>query len=122
MVGPPVFAKARRLEGQRLQQAKEEFAALEAAGIVCRSSSPWSSSLHLVPKPDGSWQPCGDYRRLNLQTVHDSYPLPNLQDLSSRLHGSTIFSKLDLTKGRYPKNPLYHPLRPLRIPLHALRN
>ena len=40
-------------------------------------------------------------RRLNLQTVPDRYPLPNLHDLSACLHGSTVFSKLDLVKGYY---------------------
>ena len=99
--GPPVFAKARRLDQDRLHQAQADFAKLEAAGIIRRSSSPWASPLHLVPKPDGSWRPCGDYRRLNLQTVPDRYPLPNLHDLSARLHGSTVFSKLDLVKGYY---------------------
>jgi hypothetical protein len=55
----------------------------------------------MVQKPDGSWRPCGDYRRLNLVTQPDKYPVPNIQDLSSRLHGCTVFSKLDLRKGYY---------------------
>jgi hypothetical protein len=55
----------------------------------------------MVMKPDGSWRPCGDYRRLNLATTPDTYPLPNIQDLSARLGGCTIFSKLDLRKGYY---------------------
>jgi hypothetical protein len=55
----------------------------------------------MVMKPDGSWRPCGDYRRLNLATTPDTYPLPNIQDLSARLGGCTIFSKLDLRKGFY---------------------
>jgi hypothetical protein len=38
---------------------------------------------------------------LNAVTVPDKYPLLNLQDLSTHLHGSTIFSKLDLEKGYY---------------------
>ncbi len=97
--GPPVYAKARRLDPSRLSAAKAEFTKLEAAGIVRRSTSPWSSPLHLVPKPDGSWRPCGDYRRLNLATIPDRYPLPNLQDFAANLHGCTVFSKLDLVKG-----------------------
>ena len=99
--GPPVFAKARRLDAEKLESARKEFAAMEAAGVICRSNSPWASPLHMVQKPDGSWHPCGDYRRLNTQTILDQYPLPNLADFTSRLNGCTIFTKLDLTKGYY---------------------
>jgi Reverse transcriptase (RNA-dependent DNA polymerase) len=31
--------------------------------------------------------------------VHDRYPLPNIQDFTSQLHGCTVFSKIDLVKG-----------------------
>jgi hypothetical protein len=55
----------------------------------------------MVKKPDGSWRPCGDYRRLNLQTEVDRYPLPNMADCSVRLAGSNRFTKLDLRKGYY---------------------
>jgi hypothetical protein len=53
----------------------------------------------MVPKKDGSWRPCGDYRHLNLVTTPDKYSLPNMQDLSNGLHSCTIFSKIDLVKG-----------------------
>ena len=66
-----------------------------------RSDSPWASPLHMVKKDDGTWQPCGDYRHLNTVTKPDRYPIPNMQDLTARLHGCTIFSKLDLKKGYY---------------------
>jgi Reverse transcriptase (RNA-dependent DNA polymerase)/RNase H-like domain found in reverse transcriptase len=78
--------------------AEEEFAALEKAGILSHSTSPWASPLHMVPKKDGSWRPCGDYRRLNTITVPDRYPLPNLMDLSANMDGCTVFSKIDLVK------------------------
>jgi hypothetical protein len=61
----------------------------------------------MVPKPDSSWRPCGDYRRLHLVTTHDKYPLPSILDLSSRLHGCRFFSCIDLVKGYHqvPMDP-----------------
>ena len=70
---------------------------MEKAGIVCRSNSPWSSPK----KKEGGWYPCGNYRRLNVVTIPDQYPLPNIADFTSRVASSTVFSKLDLQKGYY---------------------
>ena len=50
--GPPVFAKARRLDAEKLKSARKEFAAMEAAGVIRLSNSIWVSPLHMVPKPD----------------------------------------------------------------------
>jgi hypothetical protein len=97
--GQLIFLKARRLDPDKLRAAEAEFRALEAAGIVRRSDSAWSSPLHMVPKKDGSWRPCGDYCRLNLVTVPDHYPLPSLADFSAKLHGCRYFSVVDLVKG-----------------------
>jgi transposase InsO family protein len=69
----------------------------------------------MVPKKNGSWRPCGDYRRLNTVTTPDSYPLPNLHDFTSQLHNCSIFTTIDLVKG-------YHqvPLAPQDIPKTAI--
>ncbi len=71
---------------------------MEKAGVIRRTNSPWASPRHLVPKKDGSWHPCGDYRCLNTITVPDRYPLPNMQSLNDRSSGSSIFLKIDLVK------------------------
>ena len=84
---------------------------MEAMGIVRRSSSPWSSPLHVVPKPSVGWRPCGDYRRLNTVTVDDRYPVPRLQDFTATLAGKTNFSKIDLVRAYHqvPMTPNYIP-------------
>ena len=74
---------------------------MESHGIICHSKSSWSSLLHMVEKFDGSWRPCGDYRRLNLVTKRDMYPPPHMKDLSAQQAGKMVFSKLDLRKGYY---------------------
>ena len=74
---------------------------MEKAGIIRCSMSPWSSPFHMVCKKEGGWKPCGDYRRLNIVTIPDHYPLPNIANFTSRISGSTVFSKLDLQKGYY---------------------
>jgi hypothetical protein len=97
--GPPVASAFRQLDPEKLEVAQKEFAALEAAGIVCQSTSPWASRLHMVPKSDGSWQPWGDYHRLNAVTKPDTYPIPNMKDFTAKAAGCTVFSKVDLKKG-----------------------
>jgi hypothetical protein len=105
--GPPIASKFRRLVTEKLQAAKAEFEQLEREGIVQRSTSPWASPLHMVMKKDGTWRPCGDFRRLNLVTEPDTYPLPNMLDFSARVTGCKVFSKIDLRKGYYqiPMHP-----------------
>lgn len=97
--GKPVSLRFRRLDSARLEVAKKEFAQMERDGIIRRSDSSWATPLHMVPKKDGSWRPCGDFRLLNNHTRADKYPLPNMLDLSHRVSSAKIFSKIDLRKG-----------------------
>lgn len=87
--------------------ARAEFEYLMKIGICRPSSSNWSSPLHMVKKPDGTWRPCGDYRALNARTIPDRHPLPYLTDFTSNLRGKVIFSKIDLQKAfhQVPINP-----------------
>lgn len=104
--GPPVSSRPRRLAPDRLKAAKTEFEDMLKVGIARRSESPWSSPLHMVPKKDNTWRPCGDYRALNARTIPDSYPVRHLHDFSYQLSGAQIFSKIDLIKA-YNQIPVF---------------
>lgn len=104
--GPPVFAKPRRLHPKILAEVKKEFQYLMDQGICRPSKSPWASPIHVVPKPDGSYRVCGDYRRLNAVTVPDRYPIPHIHDLTNILHAKKFFSKIDLVRA-YFHIPMY---------------
>lgn len=64
--------------------------------VIERSTSPWSSPVILVPKKDGSYRFCVDYRKLNSVTKKDAYPLPYVSAILDRLRGASYMSSLDI--------------------------
>ena len=90
---------------------------MESMGLCAKASSPWASLLHMVTKQDGSWRSCGDYRRLNLISVPDQYPMPNITDLTNNIGNAYIFTKLDLLKGYFQV-----PVHPDDVPKTSLHS
>lgn len=82
-----------------MHAAKTEFDLLLQEGIIKRpSKSAWSSPLHMVPKKDKTWRPCGDYRRLNARTIPDQYSIPHIEDFAQTLYQRKIFTTIDLVR------------------------
>jgi hypothetical protein len=81
------------------EEIKKQVTELLDTGVIKPSSSPCGSPIVLVPKKDGGWRMCIDYRALNKITVKNRYPLPRIDDLLDQLRHATIFTKLDLKSG-----------------------
>ena len=52
-------------------------------------------------KKDGTLRLCIDYRGVNQLTVKNKYPIPRIDELLDRLHGTQLFTKIDLKSGYY---------------------
>ncbi|UYV71706.1 hypothetical protein LAZ67_9000089, partial [Cordylochernes scorpioides] len=74
-------------------------------GIVTETRSPYASPVLLVRKKTGDHRLVVDYRRLNIQTVKDKFPLPRIDDLLEGLRNAKFFTTLDLAHG-YLQIPL----------------
>ncbi|CAF1493696.1 unnamed protein product [Adineta steineri] len=82
-----------------MYQMMQEFL---TAGLITESHSPYAAPAILVKKKDDSYRFVVDYKRLNLVTIKDASPLPNIEDTLRKLgQGYSHFSKLDLKSGFY---------------------
>ncbi|MCO5559611.1 hypothetical protein L7F22_013212 [Adiantum nelumboides] len=80
---------------------KEQLKQLIKQGFIRPSTSPWRAPVLFQKKKDGSLRLCMDYRGLKQVIVKKKYPIPRVDELLDRLHGSKIFTKIDLRSGYY---------------------
>ena len=95
----PSYRPPYRLGPAEQDELEEQIRDLLAQGFIRPSCSPYGAPVLFVPKKDGRWRMCIDYRALNKQTVKDRYPLPRIDLLLDRLGQARVFSKLDLAQG-----------------------
>ncbi|GJV29816.1 putative reverse transcriptase domain-containing protein [Tanacetum coccineum] len=92
----PVARAPYRLAPSKMKELSEQLQELSDKGFIRPSSSPRGAPVLFVKKKDGSFRMWIDYRELNKLTVKNPYPLPRIDDLFDQLHGSSIYSKIDL--------------------------
>jgi hypothetical protein len=97
-----------------MEVVKAEILKLLDAGVIYPiTDSKWVAPIHMVPKKIGitlvknkndeliptrissGWRMCVDYRKLNLATRKDHFPLPFMDQMLERLAGKSFYCFLD---------------------------
>ena len=93
----PIKQHPYRVNPVKLEAMKKEIDSMLSNGIIEPSQSEWSFPCLLVAKGDGGYRFCMDFRKVNLVTKADSYPIPRVEDC---IGGSSQYvSKFNLLKG-----------------------
>ncbi|GFT17099.1 hypothetical protein TNCV_4738271 [Trichonephila clavipes] len=95
----PVAVPPYRINPSKKEILKQEIDRLLSEGIIEECESPYASPVVLIPKPNGTFRLCIDYRKLNEITVADIYPLPRMDDLLHQAKLTPFMSTLDLRAG-----------------------
>ena len=96
---PPVSVPPYRVPPSQRALIDQQAQEMLENGVIRPSSSPYSSPVLLVKKSDGKDRFCVDFRRLNLATKKDVYPLPRVDDMLDSLGKADYFTVLDLQSG-----------------------
>ena len=115
----PVRIKQYPLPFASVKTIEEEVRTMLDMGVIEASSSPYCSPVVLVGKKDGSTRFCIDFRALNKVTVFDAEPIPDPEEIFTRLSGASYFTKVDLSKGYWQieVNPRDRPKTAFQTPL-----
>ena len=97
---PPNFCKAQPVPFAVRDAVGAQLDHLEAEGVLQKvPHSLWAAPIVVVPKKDGTYRLCGDYKVTVNQVLDvDQYPLPKPEEIFASLAGGQKFSKLDLSK------------------------
>ena len=96
----PKFFKPRSVPFAIKDAVGQELDRLEQQGIIEKvDHSEWAAPIVVVPKKDGQFRICGDYKvTINQSLEVDQYPLPKPEELFATLANGKQFSKLDLSQ------------------------
>lgn len=97
----PVAKPARRVPFAIMNKLKDKLNELEKNRIIEKTDEncEWVQGIVVVSKRDGSLRLCLDPADLNKCILDDSFLIPTLDELTTRLKGMKHFSVLDLKDG-----------------------
>ena len=97
----PVIHAVRRCSIHLKDEVKAELDNMEELGVIERVTEPtdWVSSIVYSRKPSGKLRICLDPKDLNKAIKRPHYHTPTLEEITHKLAGSVMYSKLDARHG-----------------------
>ena len=97
----PVIHPPRNVPVALRDRLKEELDKLVKEEVITPVTEPtnWVSSLVLVNKPDKNLRICINPQDLNKALLRANYPLPTIEEVTTRLSKAKVFSVLDAKNG-----------------------
>lgn len=94
----PVIHASRKVPLTILPRLKKTLKKLTEANVISKIETPtdWVNSLVIVEKKDKSLRLCLDPKELNQHILRDYKSIPTPEEISSKLHGKSIFSVIDM--------------------------
>ena len=95
----PVYLPHRAIPVQLQSEVRKYLDTCLKQGIIRPSKSPYASQVVIVRKKSGEIRLCVDFRKLNAISVHDSFPLPRVEEALQAVQAAVWFSSFDLAQG-----------------------
>lgn len=95
----PVRSKPYRVSPRQQSIMEAEIKRMLELDVIEACESDYTSPLILVEVPGKNPRPCIDYRKLNLITKDQTYPIPHIEERIERVSGARFISTLDLVRG-----------------------
>ena len=95
----PIKQHSNRVSPMKKELLDKEGQYMLKNDIIEESQSNWSSPCILVPKHDGGFRFCTDFRKVNGKTKSDSFPIPRIADCIDQIGNAKFVSTFDMLKG-----------------------
>ncbi|GBG79673.1 hypothetical protein CBR_g29821, partial [Chara braunii] len=95
----PPKGRIYKMSPAELKELRKQLETLTSKGWIRPSTPEFGAPVLFVPKGNGEFRMCIDYRGLNKITRKSTKPLPRIDDLLDMVQGCTVFSKVDLKSG-----------------------
>ena len=97
----PVVHAPRRIPVPMRNKVHEKLEQLMNEGVITpvTDATDWVSSIVVVQKPNGQIRLCLDPKDLNVAIRREYYPMPTIEEVSTRLNKARYFTVLDAKNG-----------------------